>query len=199
MTSPNQGSQPAHMNESAYNATLEFRVRPQVHYGVTRFTEAEGSTPLVDKLSLDQANIIAQAYGEKHPGSRVTLIQEDRRRFDTLLLKTVGGDGPEVNVYQRLLELPGGSRITCWLEHREPASPSLVVDWNIPRTQADVPQKHEPEWLFGDLVIREFETAKTSLGSLPYVVAAAMRRNAREAGDATMLRLLDEAQVAVDA
>lgn len=205
MTHPNQTASDVRRLEA--RARLEFRVRPMVLYSVSRFAENEGSTPLVDKLSLDQANIIAEAYGAKNPGSVVTTIQEDRRRFDTdLLIKDDRGEGGpvEVGVYQRLMELPAGSRLTFW---REPARgddhPKLVMDWNVPRS-ADVQASEtidysETNWTGGGLMWGEVEEIKTKLCDLPYPLAAAMRRNARASGDSTMLRLLDEAKVAVGA
>jgi hypothetical protein len=199
MTHPNQTASDVRRLEAD---RLEFRVRPQVLYSVCRYHINEGSTALVDKLSLDQANTIAESYGATHPGSRVTTIQEDRRRLDTSTMIAVE-DGRMVDVYQRLRELPAGSRITCWLEHKRDDHSALVVDWNVPRV-TDVPAEEpidysETNWSGGGLMWGEVEEIKTKLGDLPYPLAAAMRRNARACGDTTMLKLLDEARVAVDA
>lgn len=200
MTHPNQTASDVRRHET--RARLEFRVRPMVLYSVSRFAENEGSTPLVDKLSLDQANLIAEAYGDRNPGSKVTTIEEDRRRLDTGTLIALE-DGRAIDVYQRLRELPAGSRITCWLEHRREESPALVVDWNVPRS-ADVPAEEaidysETNWSGGGLTWNESADIIDKLVTLPHSLAAAVRRNARASGDSTMLKLLDEARIAVDA
>jgi hypothetical protein len=52
---------------------------------------------------------------------------------------------------------------------------------------------------FFELRVREVTQSKQALGELSYPVAAAIRRNAEIAGDMSMLELLDQANVAVDA
>jgi hypothetical protein len=76
---------------------------------------------------------------------------------------------------------------------------NFTVEWYEPRPENV--QHGQPEELRMDptrLTTTERWTAKGNLGALPYEVAAAVRRNAAQAGDQALIELLDEANVAVD-
>jgi hypothetical protein len=202
MNDPNAGSQSAaQVRMLELNKETEYRVRQHTTYSVSRHSPRAGSSPLADNMNLDQANDLARAYGRTYPGSKVTCIQEDRRKFDSKVGVSVA-DGKMLDIHDQLIALPAGSRITCWLEARRDDRPALVVDWAVLRPTEVYPAEGCAEtvnWEIGGLMWDEVTKIKTALGDLPYPLAAAMRRNARASGDQTMLKLLDEAQVAVDA
>lgn len=234
---------------------VEFRVRANTVYEITEYTgEAAGGSveQVASGLSARQAENVIGALARAFPHARITRLQVDERTFAEEILVS-DPQGVEKSIYDRLSELPVGSKITfsrqtvmgtrgcaglvkhwsvpvstdppgetdaallkrlgddagAWAREFSKRFPAIdesdAIGWfaNAIEHSGDVRRwRKESEtqpWSINTMTYGEVEDAKTVLGRLPYDVAAAMRRNAQESGDAVMLLLLDEAKVAVDA
>ena len=204
MHDPDSGSMSAAQKRELGTEQTEFRVRQRITYTVSRYTPARGSGPVADNLTLDQANDLAKAYGRSHPGSKVTLMSFDERRHPQSVVAhsdAVDLIALEQGLFNRLMQLPRGSAITIWLDEakRAPFVGDMRYGTSFSEEYEDPDSGHTNAWSGEALSWYDAAEYKRRLASLPYPLAAAVRRNARATCDSTMLLLLDEAQVALDA
>jgi hypothetical protein len=145
--------------------------------------------------NLMQANSTAKAHFDGDPYAReLRTLHHDVQGFAAQVVDRYQGLAP---IYDDLKARPG-----MMLRYQLDEGSGLLTQeqW---RTSVEIKQRdgkgeHDRPLDVEALTYREYQNAKDLFENLPYAVAAAIRRHARYAGDAEMLKMLDAAKVAVD-
>jgi hypothetical protein len=114
---------------------VEYRVRAKTSYEITEYTHGEngGVEQVATGLLLKQAENVINALARAFPHARITRLQEDERAFSEELLIT-DPQGVEKSIYDRLTELPMGSKITFSrrIALGSRGHDGLVKHWSVP-------------------------------------------------------------------
>lgn len=164
----------------------EVRVRARTTYGVTVYRKTgdgpQGVRNIAENMALAAANEVARDHA--------IALQNKAKACDEVILREMSLEpcGSSAELREFFAELPEGSSVTF-------AVTAGRVEGFLNKP---TPAKNLSKWS-SKLSPTAWDDAKALIQNLPYEVVASMRRNAAEVGDRDMSRLLNEANVAVDA
>lgn len=158
-------------------ADVEVRVRNNsVNHSVTAYQNSGVST-IATGCTLDQANTIARGHATTLPSVILQTVKASTTIYESKEVKSVKLHD---DLFHDIVGLQTGDCILLSLNRGRLTKTCYTVN---------------P----AELVNADNDKEIEALRALPYELAAAMRRNATMANDHKLLRLLDKAQVAVDA